>query len=74
EYPQYTKPRSYEGLDVPEVLTNGNHKLIHLWQFEQSLRLTKKNRPDLFAEYVATHNNLTKDEKKVLDAVLSLED
>ncbi len=74
EYPQYTKPRSYEGIDVPEVLTNGNHKLIHLWQFEQSLRLTKKNRPDLFAEYVATHNNLTKDEKKVLDAVLSLED
>lgn len=74
EYPQYTKPRSYEGLDVPEVLTNGNHKLIHLWQFEHSLRLTKERRPDMFEEYIRTHNNLTKDEKKILDAVLSLED
>ncbi len=74
EYPQYTKPRNYEGLEVPEVLTNGNHKLIHLWQLRESLILTKKRRPDMFAEYVRTHNNLTKDEKKVLDDVLSLED
>ena len=40
EYPQYTKPRSYEGMDVPEILVGGNHKLIYLWKFEQSLRLT----------------------------------
>ena len=74
EYPQYTKPREYEGLEVPEVLFGGNHKLIHLWQFEESLKLTRKRRPDLFYAYVKTHNNLTKDEKKVLDKVLSLED
>ena len=47
EYPQYTKPRQYEGMDVPEVLVSGNHKLIHLWQFEKSLILTKERRPDL---------------------------
>ncbi len=47
EYDQYTKPREYEGLAVPEVLLNGNHKLIHLWQYENSLRLTKERRPDL---------------------------
>ena len=38
EYDQYTKPREYEGMEVPEVLYNGNHKLIHLWQYENSLR------------------------------------
>ena len=69
EYPQYTKPREYEGLDVPEVLFNGNHKLIHLWQYEQSLRLTKERRPDLFSAYLEDHTELTKDEKKILAAV-----
>ena len=52
EYPQYTKPRSYEGMDVPEILVGGNHKLIYLWKFEQSLRLTREMRPDLFEEFV----------------------
>jgi tRNA (guanine37-N1)-methyltransferase len=53
EYPHYTKPRSYNGLDVPEVLVSGNHKLIHLWQFEQSLIITKQRRPDLFEKFCA---------------------
>ena len=70
EYDQYTKPREYEGLQVPEVLFNGNHKLIHLWQFENSLRLTKKKRPDLFEKFVKSADGLTKDEKKILDTVL----
>ena len=70
EYPQYTKPRSYEGMDVPEVLVSGNHKLIRLWKFEQSLELTKKNRPDLFDAFVKNHGDLTKDEQKVLEKVL----
>ena len=69
EYPQYTKPRSYEGMDVPEVLVSGNHKLIHLWKFEKSLELTKKNRPDLFEAFVKNHGDLTKDEMKVLEKV-----
>lgn len=68
---QYTKPRQYEGMDVPEVLCNGNHKLIHLWQYENALELTKDRRPDLFEAYLAKEKNLTKDEKKILDKVVS---
>ena len=74
EYDQYTKPREYEGLTVPEVLVSGNHKLIHLWQYENSLRLTKKRRPDLFAAYVEKARNsgaLTKEEKKILAEIVS---
>ena len=71
EYDQYTKPREYEGLTVPEVLLNGNHKLIHLWQYENSLRLTKERRPDLFAAYVEKAKDLTKDEKKILEEIVS---
>lgn len=70
EYPQYTKPRSYEGYDVPEVLLSGNHKLIRLWKLEQSLRLTKEARPDLFDEFVKNRGELAKDEQKVLDKVI----
>ena len=47
EHPQYTQPRQYEGMDVPEVLLSGNHQNIALWKLEQSLRLTKERRPDL---------------------------
>ncbi len=70
EYPQYTKPRSYAGMDVPEVLVSGNHKLIHLWKFQQSLELTKRVRPDLFDAFVKDHGDLTKDEQKVLEKVI----
>lgn len=70
EYPQYTQPRYYEGLTVPEVLLNGNHELIHLWKFEQQLKLTKERRPDLFDEFVrnseSPKSGLSKKEKKVL--------
>lgn len=74
EYPQYTKPRQYEGLDVPEVLVSGNHKLIHLWQFEKSLELTKKRRPDLWDQFLRKEKNLTKDEKKILQKVMELDE
>ena len=67
---QYTKPRSYQGIDVPEVLTNGNHKLIHLWQYENALELTKERRPDLWQKYLEKEKELTKDEKKILEKVM----
>ena len=51
EYPQYTKPRVYEGLEVPEILTNGNHKEIEKWKTEQSIKITKERRPDLYEKY-----------------------
>lgn len=47
EYPQYTRPREFMGLKVPEVLLNGNHKAIEQWKQEQKLAETKKYRPDL---------------------------
>lgn len=47
EHPQYTRPAEYKGMKVPEVLTNGNHKLIEEWQLKESLRRTYQRRPDL---------------------------
>jgi tRNA (guanine37-N1)-methyltransferase len=47
EYPQYTKPQEFEGMQVPEILLSGHHKKIQEWQREQQLLMTKKNRPDL---------------------------
>ena len=47
EYPQYTKPREYRGLKVPEVLLNGNHKEIEEFRHAKSLERTQKKRPDL---------------------------
>lgn len=47
EYPQYTKPRSFLGMDVPEVLINGNHQEIDKWRREQALKRTAERRPDL---------------------------
>ena len=47
EHPQYTRPREFMGLSVPEVLMNGNHKEIEKWKAEQKLSETKKYRPDL---------------------------
>ena len=71
EYPQYTKPRNFRGLDVPEILVSGNHKLIELWKFEQSLLLTKERRPDLFSEFLKKADLLDKDHKKILEKILS---
>ena len=70
EYPQYTKPREYEGLEVPELLFNGNHQLIHLWQFEKSLEITKERRPDLFDGFVKNHRPLSKEEQKILNKMI----
>lgn len=47
EYPSYTKPASWNGLDVPEVLLSGNHAEIEKWRKQQQLERTKKNRPDM---------------------------
>lgn len=47
EYPQYTRPVTYRGLGVPEVLRSGNHAEIDRWRREQSLEITQKRRPDL---------------------------
>lgn len=50
EYPSYTKPASWRGFDVPEVLTSGNHAAIAAWRREQQIERTKRVRPDLLSE------------------------
>ena len=54
EHPQYTRPGEYKGMKVPEVLTNGNHKLIEEWQLKESLRRTYLRRPDLLEQLEMT--------------------
>jgi len=48
KYPQYTRPEEFKGLKVPEILLSGDHKKIAHWRNEQSVKKTKKARPDLY--------------------------
>ena len=57
EYPQYTRPANYKGMEVPEVLLSGHHGNIEKWRHEKSLERTKKYRPDLYEKYMAENNN-----------------
>ncbi len=65
EYPQYTKPRVFEGKEVPEVLLSGHHKNIAKWQKKEALRRTLERRPDLLETYT-----LSKEEQKLMDELL----
>ncbi|MCK4660460.1 MAG: tRNA (guanosine(37)-N1)-methyltransferase TrmD [Phycisphaerae bacterium] len=47
EYPQYTRPRSFRGMEVPEVLLSGNHAKIAEWRMEQAIERTRQRRPEL---------------------------
>jgi tRNA (guanine37-N1)-methyltransferase len=51
EYPQFTRPQSFEGRDIPEVLTSGNHAEIAKWRRQEAEALTKRRRPDLWTLY-----------------------
>ncbi len=64
EYPQYTKPREYEGECVPDVLLSGNHAKIKEWRIAQSLMMTKHFRPDLYEKHV-----FSSEEKKILKKI-----
>jgi tRNA (guanine37-N1)-methyltransferase len=50
EYPQYTRPPSFEGQDVPPVLVSGDHGAVRRWRLQESLRRTLERRPDLLAQ------------------------
>ena len=50
DYPVYTKPREYKGMEVPEVLLSGHHENIEKWRNEKRIEKTKKNRPDLMED------------------------
>jgi tRNA (guanine37-N1)-methyltransferase len=52
EYPQYTKPREFRGMSVPDVLLSGNHAVIARWRLEQRKVRTRERRPDLWQAYL----------------------
>ncbi len=50
EYPQYTRPREFKGISVPDVLLKGNHADIVDWRNEEAIKITVKNRPDMLED------------------------
>lgn len=61
DYPHYTRPRQWRGLEVPDVLISGDHERIRRWRREQSLARTRRRRPDLLSQA-----ELTDDDRKLL--------
>ena len=68
EYPQYTRPREFEGLTVPEPLLGGNHAHIVDWQISESLYITLRRRPEMARAYLKGRK-FTRHQQKVVDAV-----
>ena len=66
EYPHYTQPRDYDGIKAPDILLSGNHKEIELWRFRESVKLTKKRRPELLKAFLKNHDELEKEELAIL--------
>ncbi|MFK5282707.1 hypothetical protein ACI3PL_24390, partial [Lacticaseibacillus paracasei] len=52
EYPHYTKPSVWQGLEVPEVLKSGNHAKVNEWRLDKAKEITKRNRPDLWEKFI----------------------
>jgi len=69
DYPHYTRPREFRGMQVPEALISGNHKEIWLWRRREALRKTLKKRPDLIEKV-----ELTDLDKKILSEIKASED
>ena len=59
EYPQYTRPREFHGMEVPQVLLSGNHGAIAAWREEQRKIRTKMRRPDLWRAYEIKRDTAT---------------
>jgi tRNA (guanine37-N1)-methyltransferase len=58
-YPEYTRPKEFKGIKVPEVLLSGNHEKIRLWRREEALRKTLKYRPDLLQDEMLSQKDLS---------------
>lgn len=69
EYPQYTHPAQWRGLEVPPVLLSGHHANIARWRHKMSLKRTRRDRPDLFAQWAPQD----KQDKKILAEILAEE-
>jgi tRNA (guanine37-N1)-methyltransferase len=64
EYPQYTKPREFRGLSVPDVLLSGDHKKIERWRLEEAVMVTAERRPDLLSKHPEIEEALRPKPKK----------
>ncbi len=64
EYPQYTRPRNFRGMEVPEVLISGNHKQIERWRRKESLRKTMLRRPELLEKI-----DFNKEDKVIIEEI-----
>ena len=64
EYPQYTKPREFMGLEVPEVLLSGDHKKIDTWRLSEAVKITGERRPDLLLLHPEIEESLKPKPKK----------
>jgi tRNA (guanine37-N1)-methyltransferase len=53
EHPQFTRPRIFEGLEIPEVLLSGNHRKVAEWRMDSREKTTRERRPDLWAAHLA---------------------
>ncbi len=56
EYPHYTRPRTWQGREVPEVLLSGHHQKITEWRSKQAEAITRERRPDLWTKYINQHD------------------
>ncbi|MFA5524450.1 MAG: tRNA (guanosine(37)-N1)-methyltransferase TrmD [Tissierellales bacterium] len=65
EYPQYTRPRLFNDIGVPEILLSGNHKEINKWRKYESLKVTYERRPDLIEM-----NNLDKEQQEIIKDII----
>ena len=64
EYPQFTEPKEFDEKKVPDILYTGNHEAINKYRRKESLKITRENRPDLFAKH-----KLTKQDQKLLKEI-----
>lgn len=69
EYPHYTRPREFEGQEVPAVLLEGDHRRIARWRRQQALRRTRRQRPDLLAKAA-----LSQEDREYLQGIADLRD
>ena len=74
EYPQYSRPAVWDGMEVPPVLLSGDHAKVDIWRFEQSLAITKERRPDLYEKFVRDNPGLMEERRKRIERERRIEE
>ena len=64
EYPQYTKPRDFRGMEVPDILLSGDHAKIDRWRLEEAVKITRERRPDMLAAHPEIEESLLPKKKR----------